>query len=102
MLSRYRRPDPIHVTIRHTDHKRPETGADGIRRKQKMAETALESDDSPRKFGLWPVGFPDMLSRYHHSGPIHVTIRHTDQERPETAADGRWHGSRRKLTESGK
>ena len=55
-----------------------------------MTETAVESVDFRHKFGPWPVGFPYMISRYHHPGPIHVSIRHADQMRPETDADGRW------------
>ena len=61
-----------------------------------MTETSLNSVDFRHKFGPGPVVFPNMLSRYHHPGPIHVTIRHTDQQRPETDADGRW----RKQTEA--
>ena len=36
---------------------------------------------------LGHVGFPDMLSRYHHPGTSHISTRHADQVRPETEAD---------------
>ena len=94
---------PRHVAICHTDQMQPETEDDGRWRKQtedggsrKMEETALESADFRHKFGPWHVGFPDMLSRYHQPGPIHVSIGHTDQMRPQTVAGGR----RRNLTEA--
>ena len=65
---------------------RKQTAAGGIR---KMTETSLELVDFTRKFGLWPVGFPDMLSRHRHPGPRHVAIIQTDRMRPEMEADGR-------------
>ena len=42
------------------------TEADG---RSKMAYAALESADFRHKFGPWPVGCPDILSRHQHHGP---------------------------------
>ena len=110
MLSRYHHPGAIHVTIRHTDQKRPETDADGRWRKQteadgsrKMEETALGPVDFLRKFGSGPVGSPDILSRHHH--PVNQTCCHR-QDFPGAGRNGSWRkmadadGSRRKLTEA--
>ena len=70
-----------------------------------MEETDLESVDFTREFGSVPVGFPDILSRYHR--PVAKICCH----RPNFPGAGRngsrrnmadADGSRRKLTEAGK
>ena len=54
-----------------------------------MAQAALESVDFFHKFGQDVLGFqicsPDIILATRH-----VSIRHTDQKRPEMEADGRW------------
>ena len=94
MLSRQLLPGPQKCC--HLPHG-PEATRNGRWRKQteaggsrKMAAPALESVDFRLKFGPWPVGFPDMLPDIIILAPRHVSIRHTDQKRPETDADGRW------------
>ena len=48
-----------------------------------MTRSALESFYFRHKFGPGNVGFPDMIPRYHHPGPIRVTSFHKDQTWPE-------------------
>ena len=109
MLSRYHHPGTIHVSIRHTGQKRPETDADGrwrhqteadgSRRKRKMTETELESIDFRRKFGPVHVGFPDILPDIAILAPsmlLSDTRTRSDPKRTPTEGGG----IRLKLTEA--
>ena len=58
-----------------------------------MPETALGSINITRKFGSGPVGFPDILSRYHR--PVAQICCHL----PHCPGAGR-NGSRRKMAEA--